>query len=213
MRQTEACARLVRSFQAVSVREDSGVTLCREHFGVQAVHVLDPTMLLCREDYMTLFESASIQTSSGNLLCYILDETPAKTVIINNVAMECGLVPFSVKSKSEAITAPLVDRIQPPVEQWLRGFYDARLVITDSFHACVFSILFQKPFIVIGNANRGMSRFTSLLNMFGLKDRLVTAETFFFKKKQLSDGIDTEETLRLLRENAADFLYRHLSNS
>lgn len=213
MSQTKTCGRLVRSFQALSVREVSGVTLCREHFGVQAEHVLDPTMLLCREDYMKLFESASTQKSLGNLLCYILDETPEKTVIINNVAMECGLVPFSVKSKSEAITAALADSIQPPVEQWLRGFYDASLVITDSFHACVFSILFQKPFIVIGNTNRGMSRFTSLLNIFRLKDRLVTEDSFFLNKEKLSAGIDSEETLRLLRKDAADFLHRYLSNS
>ena len=64
--------------------------------------------------------------------------------------------------------------MQPPVEKWLRGFYDAQYVITDSFHACVFSILYQKPFVVYGNKHRGMARFHSLLAIFGLEDRLVT---------------------------------------
>lgn len=67
-----------------------------------------------------------------------------------------------------------MDFIQPSVEKWLRAFMDARFVITDSFHACVFSILFHKPFIVMGNEYRGNTRFDSLLNMFGLTDRLVT---------------------------------------
>ena len=49
----------------------------------------------------------------------------------------------------------------------------ADTVITDSFHACAFSIIFNKPFVVLGNKNRGMSRFTSLLKLFGLEDRLV----------------------------------------
>ena len=51
----------------------------------------------------------------------------------------------------------------------------ADIVITDSFHACVFSILFNKPFVVLGNKKRGMSRFTSLLKLFGLEDRLVSS--------------------------------------
>ena len=59
------------------------------------------------------------------------------------------------------------------VEQWLRGFYDAEFVVTDSFHACVFSIIFNKPFIVIGNAERGLTRFESLLRVFGLEDHLL----------------------------------------
>ena len=47
-----------------------------------------------------------------------------------------------------------------------KGFKDAELVITDSFHACVFSIIFNKPFIVIDNLDRGTSRIDNLLNKF-----------------------------------------------
>ena len=52
---------------------------------------------------------------------------------------------------------------------------DAEMTIVDSFHGMVFSIIFNKPFWVIGNANRGMSRFTSLLKLFHLEDRLLDA--------------------------------------
>lgn len=210
-RQTEQCGRLLRLFDAVSVREVSGVALCRKRFGVRAEHVLDPTMLLSREDYIRLFEASSTPASPGNLLCYVLDETPAKTAIINNVAKERGLVPFNVKSKSDDINAPLAERVQPPVEQWLRGFYDAEFVVTDSFHACVFSILFGRPFLAIGNAGRGMSRFTSLLSMFGLEDRLVAEDAPLSEISKLYCGIGSVETIGLLREKATDFLCRHLN--
>ena len=172
MEQTNRCAKLLDAFNAVSVREKSGVVLCREHFGVKAKHVLDPTMLLLSDDYIKLFETAGTPESKGTLLCYILDETPEKTALVNKIAKERNLIPFRVNSKSENIMAPLSERIQLPVEQWLRGFYDAEFVVTDSFHACVFSILFNKPFIVYGNAARGLSRFTSLLETFELNDRL-----------------------------------------
>ena len=184
--QTEMCARLLKVFDAVSVREKSGVGLCREHFGVRAKHVLDPTMLLTADDYVKLFEAAGTPKSKGTLLCYILDETSEKTALVNKIAAERHLVPFRVNSKVENIMAPLSERIQPPVEQWLRGFYDAEFVVTDSFHACVFSILFNKPFIAIGNVNRGLSRFTSLLEIFELTDRLMTDTSHHISQKNIN---------------------------
>lgn len=172
--QTRRCGRLLKRFDAVSVREASGADLCREHFGVEAKTMLDPTMLLEKEDYIRLFENANTPKSNGTLLNYILDDTPEKTALTNRIAKERGLVPFRVNSKVEDHLAPLAERIQPPVAQWLRGFYDAEFVVTDSFHACVFSILFNKPFLVVGNPDRGMPRFNSLLGAFRLEDRLIT---------------------------------------
>lgn len=176
-KQTEWCRKLIKNFYAISVRESSGVELCREYLGVDAAHVLDPTMLLSKDDYIQLFKDAKTPHSNGTLLCYILDETPEKTELINKISKEKSLVPFMVNSKVENHNAPLKERIQPPVEQWLRGFYDAEFVVTDSFHASVFSILFRKPFIVVGNADRGLSRFSSLLGMFGLGRHLMTASS------------------------------------
>lgn len=46
-----------------------------------------------------------------------------------------------------------------------------------TFHACVFSIIFKKQFVVVGNKSRGMARFESLLKMFDLEDRLVDEKT------------------------------------
>lgn len=174
-KQTKYCGRLLQKFNTVSVREKSGIKLCREHFNISNVqHVLDPTMLLDKNDYIQLFRSANTPRSEGTLLNYILDETEEKKQLIKEIASKKNLVPFRVNSKVEDPNAPLNERIQPPVEKWLRGFYDAEFVVTDSFHACVFSILFRKPFIVYGNKERGLSRFYSLLSMFDLEDRLIT---------------------------------------
>ncbi|MBO5865308.1 MAG: polysaccharide pyruvyl transferase family protein [Bacteroidaceae bacterium] len=171
--QTNKCKELIKRFDAVSVREDSAVKLCKEHLDVDALHVLDPSMLLNAEEYINLFESAATSKSKGTLMCYILDADTNKDKLIANVATTLNLKPFSVNSKYEIPNAPIEERIQPPVEEWIRGFYDAEYIITDSFHACVFAILFKKPFIVYGNKERGMARFLSLLKIFGLEDRLV----------------------------------------
>lgn len=172
--QTAECKKLIKLFDAVSVRESSAVELCEKHFDTSAMHVLDPTMLLDASDYIKLFEEANTPQSPGSLMCYILDENKEKQEVVSCIEQTLHLKSFSVNSKYEVAEAPLEERIQPPVETWLRGFYDADFVITDSFHACVFSILFEKPFIVYGNKDRGMARFNSLLSIFGLENRLIT---------------------------------------
>lgn len=201
-RQTQDCRRLLSAFDAVSVRENSGVVLCRERFGVEAEHVLDPTMLLGKEDYERLFLDAQTPKSQGTLLNYILDETPAKIALIAALAEAEGLVPFRVNSRVEDINAPLEERIQPPVEQWLRGFADAEYVITDSFHACVFSIIFNKPFFAVGNQGRGLSRFKSLLTMFGLEDRLLCAADAADLRTKMGRPIDWNSVNARLEEHA-----------
>lgn len=66
------------------------------------------------------------------------------------------------------------NKVRQSIPFWLKNIYEADFVITDSFHGTVFSIIFNKPFIAIGNEQRGMSRFTSLLTLFSLGNRLLT---------------------------------------
>lgn len=209
--QTNNCAALLNKFNAVSVRESSAVQLCNDNFGVKAEHVLDPTMLLCKEDYIKLFKDYNTAQSDGNLFCYILDEGEEKKSIIGCAAKEIGLKPFYVNSRYEDLEAPLEERIQQPAEKWLRAFYDAEFIITDSFHACVFSIIFNKPFIVYGNKERGLARFKSLLSIFGLEERIVSTKEESIKA--ISEPIDWErvnEVNRQWKEKSMSFLNNNL---
>lgn len=199
--QTKACAGFIKMFNFVSTRESSGVELCKKHFGVDATQVLDPTMLLKKENYIKLINNSLTPKSKGNMLCYILDETKEKTDVIDLVAKSKNLTPFKVNSKVGDITLHAEKRVQPSVETWLRGFYDADFVVTDSFHACVFSILFQKPFIVVGNKKRGLSRFHSLLATYGLEKCLASGpETVKFTT------IDWEKVSTILNDKRHDSL-------
>lgn len=210
--QTRHCKTLAQKFTEISVRERSGIGLLKEHFDISASWVLDPTMLLCVDDYLQLIKAARPQNSPGTLLTYILDETSPKEVFVKNVAAHYGYVPFRVNSRYEDKFALVEERVQPPVELWLQGFHDAELIITDSFHACVFSILFHKQFFVIGNKGRGMSRFTSLLEMFGIKGRLVSQiDTFDYKKVPLINYQQVQSILDKWRVKSRDFLEKNLA--
>lgn len=209
--QTLRCKALLQMFDAISVRETNGINLCKKYFDVDSVHVLDPTLLLNEFDYSMFFQNANTPKSDGTLLNYILDETEESKIIIRDVAKQKCLETFSVNNPYEYDESkPLSERIKPSVEKWLRGFYDAEFVVTDSFHACVFSILFKKQFVVIGNETRGMSRIESLLKMFEIEDRLVTS---IFNVKTLPN-IDYDNVYSLLinmRKNSINYLQEALS--
>lgn len=163
--QTAECAQLVKRFDGISVREKSGVGLCKDHLGVEAVHVLDPTLLLHAADYAELCKD--IPRRKPFVFAYILDESEDKQRQIKDFAARHGLDYF-IKSADAAVS------MTDTVELWLSYFRDAAFVITDSFHGTAFAINFNKDFYVFGNADRGNSRFDSLLGTLGLESRLVT---------------------------------------
>ena len=104
--------------------------------------------------------------------------------------------------------------VYPKVEKWLKGFKDAKFVLTDSFHGMVFAIIYRKPFAVIANKKRGVARFTSLLSAIGLEDRL-----FFESDLENLDLIvtkcdfeDAERRLYELKNLSLQFLTSNLEN-
>ena len=180
------------------------------YFNHSASHVLDPTLLLRVDDYIRLFKASNVDKSCGTLLTYVLDSSEVMTKYIRDIAQDKKLEPFNVNNPYEYDDSrPLQERIKPSVEKWLRGFYDAEFVITDSFHACVFSIIFHKQFVVVGNKERGMSRFESLLDMFGLKDRLVNIGDDISSLDEI-DFTAVDKIYDTLKEESKSFLFNAL---
>lgn len=212
---TRRCQQLVHLFNAVSTREASGVQLCEKYLGIQAEHVFDPTLLLDKSDYDKLYDDTNTTQSAGNQMCYVLDQNSQIQQFADILQQKYGLTSFRVNSDADNIYAPVEERIQPPVEQWLRGFQDASLIVTDSFHACVFSILYGKPFLVIGNVNRGMERFTSLLSDFGLIDLLITpdsSKTLPSLEELKQKVLDARALLQDRRRSSIEFLKKALND-
>ena len=85
-KETEDCRKLVRLFNAVSVRELSAVGLCYKHLGINAVQVLDPTLLLKEDDYRYLIEKENDSSQKETLFSYILDDTPEKRLFVKQCA-------------------------------------------------------------------------------------------------------------------------------
>lgn len=209
--QTKIVSDLIHKFNAVSVREKSAKSLCYENLGIDAEHLLDPTMLLRKEDYINSFKIEKEPRSEGTLMTYILDYSDEKKTIVDRIAKAKGLVPFSVGAKIDKGNTPIEEIIQPRLQKWLRGFYDAEFVVTDSFHACVFSILFGKPFVAIGNESRGLSRFESLLSLFGLDNNLILDISQYDDSNDYTISSMAYQKLSQWREKSMAYLIRNLS--
>lgn len=211
--QTLKCKELLQQFEAISVRERSGADLCEKYFNRKAEHVLDPTMLLDKEDYEYLVNKEKEPVSPGNLFTYILDESEEKAVIIGKVAKLLKLKPFTAMPKHR-INGETVKQIEncvyPPVTRWLRAFMDAEFVICDSFHGAVFSIIFNKPFWVIGNKERGLARFESLLSLYGLQERLINSDCMPIDFKAPIDWSHVNAIKKEWQEKSMNFLKTNL---
>ena len=203
---------LAKQFDAISVREKSGETLCKEYWNVDALQLLDPTLLLDTECYIDLIrkDKKYVSDISEKLFVYLLDYTDGKKQIQDKIVSFLHIRPFEIFAE-EIVRKK--SAVLPPVTQWLKCFADAEFILTDSFHGTVFAILFKKPFIVVGNVERGLDRFISLLDMFDLKDRLISSPEQL-DEKLLTQAIDFQKTDRLLeelRKQSVRFLETNLS--
>lgn len=200
--ETRRCGNLLGVFDKVSLRETSGVINCKKYFGCEAELVLDPTLLLKKEDYIALCDEEDTQqyNFTNKIFCYVLDKNDNKAAIIEDISSQTGYEPFFMQGDLTN------DEVQPSIAAWLKSFINSSLIVTDSFHACVFSIIFNKPFIAIGNKGRGLSRFTSLLELFGLADRLITEEDRKYPPFMINDWCRINTVHKEYREKSLEFL-------
>lgn len=207
--ETETCKKLLHQFDYVSVREKGGINLCRQYFNRQDVYVtLDPTLLLQKTDYESLIKQADLPSPKKSfIVSYILDATEKKLNILDNLKnifnkqiynAQIGLIEFQNRHIKQKAT----------VEEWLYGFMNADFAVVDSFHGCVFSIIFHVPFVAIGNKERGMSRFQSLLSLVNLEERLLDENATVDDIQSLKeiDWDKVDELLQKQREISMSFL-------
>lgn len=180
------CRKLLHRFNAVSVREYEGVEVLQKDFDYEdGVKVLDPTLLLSADEYRKLIKDKDrMHKSKSHIAVYLLNSLKDKDSIPARVSSRLG-IPFKMFSAEYQKGRMLT------VSQWIAEFDNASFVITDSFHGCVFSILFHRFFMVIANVTRGVGRIVSLLRDCGLENRIVFSfEDFEQRIDELISPID-----------------------
>lgn len=162
----------LNSLKYISVREEQGVRIVKELTGRDdAIQVLDPTLLLNAADYRAVeCRPANLNTNKKYIVTYFLGEIPnnvKKSITELMKSKNLILIEFNNPANSDIYT-------YGPSE-FLYTIDNAELILTDSFHATVFSIIFRRPFVVYDRVRKGErsmnSRIDTLLNITGLERR------------------------------------------
>lgn len=181
-------------FRLVSVREKSGVDICVK-MGIQAEHVLDPTLLLSKDDYLNALKFDSTLRRKPYILLYLLgNRSKIDLEYLKRYAKENNLDVIFVPSQS--FKSELFTPTYPTIEEWLSLIANADLVITNSFHGTVFSILFERLFYTVllkGKDNKMNERIISLFADFKLLRS-------YNNHIDLTEKIDYAEVHNLLNE-------------
>ncbi len=160
-------------FHGLSVREDYAVGMCKDLFDLDAKQVLDPVFVCDRKYYYDLVKESKIDTSEEYILGYILTPTPGKRQVLLETAKRLGkklvvLLDIDPNNKNVKQRMNMDDYVvEASFVDWLAYFANASCIITDSFHGCCFSLIFEKTFV--GIKNRSKQRFDSLANLIGVQ--------------------------------------------
>lgn len=157
----------MEKFNAVSVREQTGVAICRDMFGVTAQHVLDPTLLNGFEFFQRVIAQAGVAQQSTNVVYYKLDVDSAFMSAIGSIGKILQAPTEDIYYQQNEVGYHYI-----PVADWLAKIRDSKFVVTDSFHCVCLAILFKKEFICFANKGRGLARLQSLLASLGIDGRL-----------------------------------------
>lgn len=169
-------------FQKISVREESGIRILKNDFGISSTHVLDPVFLLDKSEYDKMLQIGKMRVPDEKFTAaYILDPTENRAEMLQVLAKDFsnGTViavtdPCKSKECKSNWSFPSLEDVK--IEEWLAIINSCEFFITDSFHGVCFSLIFHKQFAVTFDKTqwRGLARITSLLKLFGLEDRLIS---------------------------------------
>lgn len=203
-------AKLLSKIDMISVREKSGVKLVDQLINKTPELVLDPTLLINKDEWFKL--SHSNTKTQQYILIYVIVESETLFNFAKELSQTTGLELVYINDKIKAQKGIKNIRNAGPSE-WLDLFYNASYIVTNSFHGTAFSINFNKEFYVemLPKPAKVNSRIVDILKMFNLEDRKIEND----KPIDASRKIDYSEVNKILtkeRKNSISFLTSMLSN-
>ncbi|MCH5267986.1 MAG: polysaccharide pyruvyl transferase family protein [Lachnospiraceae bacterium] len=211
---------LFQKFDKVSVREEFGVSLCREKYGVEAQKVVDPVFLLSKEEYMDLASHSQCEEKEPFIMAYILTPTEDKRKLCLEIQKRLGIKLIVVldcyplnEDHNQMMMGYENTKCRIPLEDWMYYMSHCQYVISDSFHGTCFSIIFNKPFVTI--RNREKYRFATFEKYDVLAERIVDEDSTWYLDEWVEE-IDytlVQEMLSQEIEESKEFLRCNLSQN
>lgn len=184
----EKMGRWLTNFEFISIRENEGKEILKNNYGIDSLVVCDPVFLLNKKEWLELINSEQV-VKKPYFAVYILGKKNIKTKKnIKQMELKYGLKAVDIYTRDNP------DSLFCTPTEFLEVFYNSEFIVTDSFHAVAFSIIFEKPIIVIDrNTSLKMSgRIENLLQLAGLKNRNI--KDILFDKSKLNEISDLENS-------------------
>lgn len=200
---------LLKDFDAVSVREKSGVEYLRSK-GLQCTLTLDPTVLLDKEEYEVICSEPLISKPYILMFSWSCGDEVIKAA--KKAAAHLKLPLFILTPPPRAIGAGIKRKLDVGPKEFLSMIKYADFIVTDSFHGTAFSTTFEKPFISVVSNGHADTRMSSLLGQLGLSDHLVDSDHIDFPAIGKTDFKKVREKKSHLRKNSFSFLNSALAD-
>lgn len=191
----------LRDFEFIGVREKQAVQVVQA-LTEKTVHwSIDPTLLINKIEWSKIARTPK-ENADGFILDYCIIDNPEVVKAVEKAEKELNLPVIECRGVRKRIPSA-IKKYLVGADLWLGYLLNSKVVITDSFHGVAFCVNNNKPFYVILTSNG--NRITSLLELFGLKERIITsAEEMDFTKK--IDWEPVNQKLEEVRKENQDWL-------
>ena len=209
---------LLSRYAHVSVRENSGRQVVRDIIGEDAEVVLDPTLLLTREEWNRI-AAPERQIKKKYILCYYLNYTfnsfPYVDQLADYMQKQTGYEIVRVSRPPHKLFMPHTHyRVGATPEEFLALVRDSDMVLTTSFHGTAFAVNYGKPvFTIVKDRTASDSRQVSLMENLGLEKQILSISDTFPTQERFSYDVKEEQRrLQALRQQSLDYLKKALKN-
>lgn len=196
----------LNKYNKIGVRENDAVRIVKEVSGCDAQLVLDPTLLLAREEWLQMAEPVDNLKGKKYVLIYELTPCPHIKTVATHIAKETGALVVRVcKSSSKKDKDDVINISTAGPAEFLWLISHAIMIVTNSFHGTAFAINFNKDFYTVLPARKSNnSRQQSLLNLLNLTDRVLKEGEAFPKFSSIDYG---EANLILAKQKNKSFKF------
>lgn len=173
-------------FNAISVREQNGIDIIKNDLGLdyRAEVILDPTLLLSKEQWMEIVPRSNFKKKKKYILLYMLtyafEPRPYIFEVIKNLQSQDDYEVIALEGytpKEQAMGIEMIDKTDSSIPEFIDLFANADIVVTSSFHGTAFAVNFGTPLISIIPNDKGDDRQSSLLRQVGMENCIVPIGT------------------------------------
>lgn len=196
----------LKKFSAISVREQSGAEWIRDNLDIEATRVLDPTLLLTKEDWNFAMEGVKKIAKKPYIFIYSVGRTKDLIKYAKKAQKVLGYKIIVVGSLFRYPFRKTKYILDDCPSNFLQLIKNASLVITSSFHATAFSVNFNVPLLSFPSANKKVTRASELLKLVGLEKQFIDYDSDFNMSMLGIDWDRANKKLSELRKESIDYI-------